>query len=125
MISKAALIQKKFLTDSSSKSEIVQAIQRDGTIQHLFTATCEQEVFNNITYIVSPSFPALMSNDVKSCKLKIKMISPDISQLRLDFVHFSIGQPNRRTGICDGDIFSLTGGIGGDFMLCGQNNGQH
>ncbi|KAJ6649030.1 hypothetical protein Bhyg_04262, partial [Pseudolycoriella hygida] len=94
---------------------------RDGRV----TATCEQEVFNNITYIVSPSFPALMSNDVKSCKLKIKMISPDISQLRLDFVHFSIGQPNRRTGICDGDIFSLTGGIGGDFILCGQNNGQH
>lgn len=56
----------------------------------LVTATCEQEVFNNITYIVSPSFPALMSNDVKSCKLKIKMISPDISQLRLDFVHFAI-----------------------------------
>lgn len=54
------------------------------------TATCDQEVFNNITYIVSPSFPSLMAKDIKSCKLKIKMISPDVSQLRLDFVHFSM-----------------------------------
>lgn len=54
------------------------------------TATCDQEVFNNITYITSPSFPSLMTKDIKSCKLKIKMISSDVSQLRLDFVHFSM-----------------------------------
>lgn len=35
------------------------------------------------------------------------------------------GQPNRRTGSCDGDIFSLLGGPNGEFKLCGQNNGQH
>lgn len=54
------------------------------------TASCDQEVKNNITYIVSPSFPALMSADIKTCKLKVKMVSPDISQLRFDFVHFSM-----------------------------------
>lgn len=54
------------------------------------TASCDQEVKNNITYIVSPSFPALMSADIKTCKLKVKMMSPDISQLRFDFVHFSM-----------------------------------
>lgn len=54
------------------------------------TATCDQEVFNNITYIVSPSFPSLMTRDIKNCTLKIKMISAEVSQLRLDFVHFSM-----------------------------------
>lgn len=54
------------------------------------TASCDQEVKNNITYIVSPSFPALMSADIRTCKLKVKMMSPDISQLRFDFVHFSM-----------------------------------
>lgn len=56
----------------------------------LVIASCDQEIKNNITYIVSPNFPALMSTDKKHCKIKIKMISPDVSQLRFDFVHFSI-----------------------------------
>uniref|UniRef100_A0A1B0CZX3 Uncharacterized protein n=1 Tax=Phlebotomus papatasi TaxID=29031 RepID=A0A1B0CZX3_PHLPP len=90
-------------------------------------ATCDQEISNNITYIVSPSFPGVLSRDVKSCKLKIKMIDEDISQLRFDFIHFQLGQPNRWTGICEGDLFSVTGGVAsqGDFKICGQNSGQH
>ncbi|XP_055685628.1 uncharacterized protein LOC129791461 [Lutzomyia longipalpis] len=93
----------------------------------VFIATCDQEVFNNITYIVSPSFPASLARDVKSCKLKIKMIDEDISQLRFDFIHFQLGQPNRWTGICEGDLFSLTGSVSSqsDFKICGQNSGQH
>ncbi|XP_031623668.1 uncharacterized protein LOC116340997 isoform X2 [Contarinia nasturtii] len=91
----------------------------------VFTATCDQEIKNNITYFISPNFPALMSTNIKTCKLKIKMMSSDISQLRFDFHHFSIGQPNRQTGNCDGDIFSLFGGSSGMFKLCGYNNGQH
>lgn len=57
---------------------------------HSVIATCDQEIKNNITYFISPNFPALMSSNMKSCKLKIKMMSPDISQLRFDFIHFSI-----------------------------------
>lgn len=53
-------------------------------------ATCNQDVKNNITYFISPNFPTLMSSNLRSCKLKIKMMSSDISQLRFDFVHFSI-----------------------------------
>ena len=33
-------------------------------------------------------------------------------------------QPNRRTGICDSDVFSIDGGVT-SFVLCGQNSGQH
>ncbi|GLH09072.1 Uncharacterized protein GBIM_14206, partial [Gryllus bimaculatus] len=35
------------------------------------------------------------------------------------------GQPNRKTGICDSDIFVISGGPGPDVRICGMNNGQH
>lgn len=53
-------------------------------------STCDQEVYNNITYFVSPKFPALMPSDKEHCKLKIKLVSDDISQIRLDFLHFTL-----------------------------------
>lgn len=61
-----------------------------GTHTYTVISTCDQEIKNNITYFISPNFPALMSTHMKSCKLKIKPISSDINQLRFDFVHFSI-----------------------------------
>ncbi|XP_055550338.1 uncharacterized protein LOC129732920 [Wyeomyia smithii] len=90
----------------------------------IFTATCDQEMANNITYFVSPSFPALVSQDTMACKLKVKLINSEITQLKFDFIHFALGQPNRRTGICDGDVLRLVGGVF-TFDLCGQNSGQH
>ncbi|XP_019551609.2 uncharacterized protein LOC109421544 [Aedes albopictus] len=90
----------------------------------VFTATCDQEMANNITYFVSPSFPALVPRDMSLCKLKIKLMSEEITQLKFDFIHFALGQPNRRTGICEGDVFKLIGGVL-PFDLCGQNSGQH
>ncbi|XP_062548394.1 uncharacterized protein LOC134213391 [Armigeres subalbatus] len=90
----------------------------------VFTATCDQEMANNITYFVSPSFPALLPRDMSLCKLKIKLMSDEITQLKFDFIHFALGQPNRRTGICEGDVFKLIGGVL-PFDLCGQNSGQH
>lgn len=53
-------------------------------------SSCNQDIKNNITYFISPNFPTLTSSNMKICKLKIKMMSSDISQLRFDFVHFSI-----------------------------------
>ncbi|KAJ9599458.1 hypothetical protein L9F63_010073 [Diploptera punctata] len=82
------------------------------------------EVFNNVTYFVSPSFPTL-SRDISDCTLRIQKVDPSISQIRLDFNHFNMGQPNRRTGVCDSDYFMMTGGSGQDIKLCGQNSGQH
>ncbi|KAF5295150.1 hypothetical protein FQR65_LT10538 [Abscondita terminalis] len=35
------------------------------------------------------------------------------------------GQPNRRTGVCDDDIFVVSGGVSKDLKLCGLNSGQH
>jgi hypothetical protein len=52
--------------------------------------TCNEEIHNNITYFVSPKFPAIMPSDKEHCGIKIKLVSEDISQIRLDFVHFSL-----------------------------------
>uniref|UniRef100_A0A182J5U3 CUB domain-containing protein n=1 Tax=Anopheles atroparvus TaxID=41427 RepID=A0A182J5U3_ANOAO len=90
----------------------------------IFVATCNEEIANNLTYFVSPSFPGIVPKDLGSCKLKIKLMNADISQLKFDFIHFALGQPNRRTGVCEGDLFRLIGGLA-PFDLCGQNSGQH
>ncbi|KAK5641187.1 hypothetical protein RI129_009734 [Pyrocoelia pectoralis] len=90
----------------------------------IFTATCNSEVFNNMTYFVNPDFPDL-STGMTNCSAIVKIIDPEISQLRLDFIHFNLGQPNRRTGVCDDDVFLLSGGVSRDLRLCGLNSGQH
>lgn len=106
------------------------------------TATCSEEVINNITYFVNPDFPDL-SKGMTSCELIVKKIEPEVAQLRLDFIHFTLvrngqpsrqlhlianflqGQPNRKTGVCEDDVFVLSGGSSKDLSLCGLNNGQH
>ncbi|XP_016987695.1 uncharacterized protein LOC108050494 [Drosophila rhopaloa] len=91
----------------------------------VFLASCNTTISNNITYIVSPEFPSFMPSNFSGCSLRVKMMSDEISQVRIDFHHFTLGQPNRRTGVCEGDVFSIGGGPGGNFSLCGQNSGQH
>lgn len=59
-------------------------------VSTLVETTCDQEIHNNITYFVSPKFPALMSSDRENCSIKIKLMSDDISQIRLDFLHFTM-----------------------------------
>jgi hypothetical protein len=53
------------------------------------TATCGANIINNITYFVSPMFPAL-SRDAAVCRVNIQKVEPSISQLRLDFIHFNL-----------------------------------
>ncbi|KAL1465046.1 hypothetical protein WDU94_004641 [Cyamophila willieti] len=51
--------------------------------------TCGQESANNITYFTNPGFPSATS-DVGECAIRVKKIAPEISQLRLDFLHFTL-----------------------------------
>lgn len=53
------------------------------------TSSCNTEVSNNVTYFVNPNFPGLL-NDVGECSLRVKKVSKDISQIRLDFVNFNL-----------------------------------
>ncbi|KAL1494361.1 hypothetical protein ABEB36_009972 [Hypothenemus hampei] len=89
----------------------------------VFTTTCSQEIFNNLTYFVNPNYPD-WTTGMSSCQAKIKKTDPDIAQMRFDFIHFNLGQPNRTTGICEEDVFLLKS-RNREFQLCGLNNGQH
>ncbi|KAL5279938.1 hypothetical protein ACFFRR_004140 [Megaselia abdita] len=93
----------------------------------IFVADCDQTITNNITYLVSPNFPSAMANDnITSCGVHVQIMNEEISQLRIDFYHFSLGQPNRTTGVCDGDFFQISAtNLSNPVIVCGQNSGQH
>ncbi|CAG9773870.1 unnamed protein product [Ceutorhynchus assimilis] len=91
----------------------------------VFTSTCDKQVINNITYFVNPDFPDLSKN-MSSCRVKVQKIEPEVTQIRFDFVHFNLGQPNRSTGVCEEDIFRIsTENATRELTLCGYNSGQH
>ncbi|XP_045775283.1 uncharacterized protein LOC123874129 isoform X2 [Maniola jurtina] len=89
----------------------------------VFEVTCGGTVQNNLTYFMSPRFPELWMGE-SNCSIQIEKTHAGIMQLRIDFVHFTIGQPNRLTGECDEDAMVLGEGAT-NFTLCGQNHGQH
>ncbi|KAJ8712597.1 hypothetical protein PYW07_005439 [Mythimna separata] len=72
---------------------------------------------------MSPGFPELWGGE-QDCNITIEKTHAGIMQLRIDFLHFTIGQPNRTTGDCDEDAMILGDGDS-KFTLCGQNHGQH
>ncbi|XP_075980315.1 uncharacterized protein LOC142979340 isoform X2 [Anticarsia gemmatalis] len=89
----------------------------------VFEVSCGGLVQNNLTYFMSPGFPELWDGE-EDCEITIEKTHAGIMQLRIDFVHFTIGQPNRSTGDCDEDAMILGDGDS-KFTLCGQNHGQH
>ncbi|XP_076679299.1 uncharacterized protein LOC143374762 [Andrena cerasifolii] len=89
----------------------------------IFMASCDEEVQNNLTYVISPGFPNLIDWPM-NCSVVVRKIDRQVNQLRIDFVHFNIGQPNARTGVCDEDIMEIRNGRS-VFQMCGWNSGQH
>lgn len=59
-----------------------------------------------------------------SCTLTIQKCNPDICQVRIDFLSFSLAQPND-DGVCTTDAFYVIGGASNVPVLCGENSGQH
>lgn len=55
----------------------------------LVTASCNNEVQNNLTYVTSPGFPNLIDRPM-NCSVVVRKIDTEVSQLRIDFVHFNI-----------------------------------
>ncbi|XP_066252681.1 uncharacterized protein [Euwallacea similis] len=91
----------------------------------VFTATCGQEVANNLTYFVNPDYPDLTSG-MSSCGVKVTKIESEVSQIRFDFIHFNLGQPNRSTGECEEDVFTIKASNSSrEVTMCGLNNRQH
>ncbi|KAJ2940370.1 hypothetical protein O0L34_g47 [Tuta absoluta] len=89
----------------------------------IFEVTCGGLAANNLTYFMSPGFPELYMGD-QECSITVEKAFAGIMQLRIDFIHFTIGQPNRMTGECDEDVLVLGEGKN-NFTICGQNHAQH
>ncbi|XP_046458972.1 uncharacterized protein LOC124205571 [Daphnia pulex] len=73
--------------------------------------------------------PAAVSSE-STCGLTVKMDRTLIEQrattcqLRLDFISFSISQPNSQS-VCNTDSFQVAGAINKVPIICGDNDGQH
>ncbi|KAH6924739.1 hypothetical protein HPB50_023774 [Hyalomma asiaticum] len=85
--------------------------------------TCNMVSSVNETEFVNPSYP---SGEVGTgtCEVTITK-TPDICQLRLDFLEFSLAPPDEQ-GLCNVDSFMVRSTVGENLpQLCGENNGQH
>lgn len=55
----------------------------------IVTTSCGGEVGSNLTYVTNPDFPNLIDQPM-NCSVVVKKIEPQVSQLRIDFLHFNI-----------------------------------
>jgi hypothetical protein len=58
---------------------------------------------------------------VRIRKHRLAVVCTDVSSI----MFMLQGQPNRRTGVCDSDVFIMDGPVTERLKLCGQNSGQH
>lgn len=78
---------------------------------------------NNNTYFQNPSFPNVFLG-ANTCSLTVQRCSPDVCQIRIDFLSFSLVQPNG-DGICANDALIISGAATNTGRICGENTGQH
>ncbi|XP_071050778.1 uncharacterized protein [Onthophagus taurus] len=78
---------------------------------------------SNNTYFVNEGYPAAYSG-AGCCTYTIQRCSPDICQVRIDFLSLTLAQPDG-TGRCIYDALTITGGTSNIPIICGENSGQH
>ncbi|XP_067004462.1 cubilin isoform X2 [Anabrus simplex] len=77
----------------------------------------------NCTYFVNPGFPGFYTGGSR-CTISINKCNNNVCQVRLDFLDFSLAQPDVN-GNCLNDFLSVTGGATSVPRICGENTGQH
>ncbi|XP_015586174.1 uncharacterized protein LOC107263461 isoform X2 [Cephus cinctus] len=89
----------------------------------VFTRTCGTSTSANNTYFINPGYPATYAGGDR-CTITVNRCHSKICQLRLDFLDFSLAQPNS-SGVCDLDFLLVSGGASTVPRLCGENTNQH
>ncbi|KAK9881468.1 hypothetical protein WA026_016352 [Henosepilachna vigintioctopunctata] len=84
---------------------------------------CGDVTTSNSTYFANPNFPNLY-NGGTICTFTIRKLSDDICQARIDFIAFTLAQPDAN-GLCATDGLTITGGASTVPTICGDNAGQH
>ncbi|XP_071050504.1 uncharacterized protein [Onthophagus taurus] len=78
--------------------------------------------YNNTYFVSSPSFK--QTTGANKCIYTVPRCDSDICQIRIDFLSFSLMQPNAQ-GVCANDAFNVIGGAYEVPEICGENSGQH
>ncbi|XP_066600385.1 uncharacterized protein [Prorops nasuta] len=89
----------------------------------IFQKTCGATTNINNTYFINPNYPTTYKGGDR-CTISIQRCNTNICQLRLDFLDSSFTQPNA-SGICDNDLFLVSGAASIVPRLCGENTNQH
>ncbi|XP_059614664.1 uncharacterized protein LOC132260513 [Phlebotomus argentipes] len=89
----------------------------------VYQMACGRSTSYNNTYFYNPGFPTSYRGGER-CSVQVSRCDDTICQLRVDFLDFSLAQPNG-DGSCLTDYMSVTGGSSRVPRLCGENTGQH
>lgn len=85
--------------------------------------TCGKSTSDNETEFVNPNYPN-GENGTDTCQVTIEKQN-NVCQLRLDFLEFSLAQPDEN-GQCITDSFMVRTTVGERLpILCGENAGLH
>ncbi|KAK0081836.1 hypothetical protein PV326_007475 [Microctonus aethiopoides] len=88
-----------------------------------FRKECGTITNSNNTYFVNPNYYSSYQGGER-CMITVYPCTTDICQLRLDFLEFSLSQPNA-SGVCDNDFLLIAGAARTYPRFCGENAGQH
>ncbi|XP_015186546.1 PREDICTED: uncharacterized protein LOC107071777 [Polistes dominula] len=89
----------------------------------IFQKSCGSTTNINNTYFINPGYPTTYKGGER-CTITINKCNSDICQIRLDFIDFSLAQPNEN-GTCDFDLFLVSGASSSVPRICGENSNQH
>ncbi|GAB0097031.1 uncharacterized protein DMENIID0001_126230 [Sergentomyia squamirostris] len=89
----------------------------------VYQLACGRTTSFNNTYFYNPDFPASYRGGNR-CSMQVSRCDESICQLRIEFLDFSLAQPNG-DGVCQTDYMQVTGGSSRVPLICGENTGQH
>ncbi|KAJ8954031.1 hypothetical protein NQ318_004324, partial [Aromia moschata] len=85
--------------------------------------SCGESSSLNNTYFFNSGFPSTVAGGTQ-CTFTIIPCNTNICEIRLDFLSFTLAQPDGN-GYCVTDSFVVTGSGSNVPILCGENTGQH
>lgn len=85
--------------------------------------SCSGNVFHDNTILFNPNYPQPYGGGSR-CGYQIHRASHKICQLRIDFLAFSLAQPNG-DGECTTDYFTVENAASNIPRICGENTGSH
>ncbi|XP_033610129.1 uncharacterized protein LOC111871410 [Cryptotermes secundus] len=87
--------------------------------------SCDSSTNNKVTYFTNPDLPTPSRENLNPfCPLTVSKSNKNICQLRIDFLDFSLAQPDVR-GQCVDDYLEVIDGITAVPKICGENAGHH